>query len=44
MTLFEAKGPEIEITIILPVIGFTGISGNFFSQGLPMLDLLKYVG
>ena len=43
MTLFEGNGPEIEIIFILPITGFTGISGKFFSQGLPMLDLLKYV-
>jgi len=42
--LFVGKGPEIEIIFILPIIGFTGISGKIFSQGLPMLVLLKYVG
>ena len=44
MGLFEGKGPENEIIIILSIIGFTGISGKFFSQGLPMLYLLKFVG
>jgi len=44
MGLFEGKGPEIGIIIILPIIGFTGISGEIFSQGLPMLILLNNVG
>ena len=44
MNLFVGKGPEIEMIFILPIIGFTGISGKFFSQGLPMLDLLKNIG
>jgi hypothetical protein len=37
------KGPENEIIIILPIIGFTGISGYFFSQGLPKFTLLNNI-
>ena len=44
MGLFEGKGPENEIILILSIIGFTGISGENFSQGLPMLVLLKNIG
>jgi hypothetical protein len=42
--LFEVKWAEIKINIILPIIGFTGIIAEFFSQVLPKLVLLKYVG
>ena len=44
MGLFEGKGPENEIIIILSIIGFTGISGKIFSQGLPLLVLLNNIG
>jgi hypothetical protein len=42
--LFEGKGLKFEITIILSIIGFTGITWKFFSQGLPMLVLLNNIG
>jgi hypothetical protein len=43
-SLFEGNGPEIEITIILSIIGFTGISWKMFSHVLPMLVLLNNIG